>query len=155
MEKKQKIRELIEPILKEMNVNLFDCVYEKEDNMNFLRIFIEREDWSMDLDTCVEVSEKISLLLDEVSYLDDEYMLEVASPGVERELKNKNEYLKAVDKYILVKTNQKVNGEEEIHGQLIEITDKSLKLQLNFKGRIKVVEIDLENIKKANLSFKY
>ena len=57
-----------------MNVNLFDCVYEKEDN-NF-RIFIEREDWSMDLDTCVEVSEKISLLLDEVSYLDDEYMLE-------------------------------------------------------------------------------
>lgn len=155
MEKKQKIRELIEPILKEMNVNLFDCVYEKEDNMNFLRIFIEREDWSMDVDTCVEVSEKISLLLDEVSYLDDEYMLEVASPGVERELKNKNEYLKAVDKYILVKTNQKVNGEEEIHGQLIEITDKSLKLQLNFKGRIKVVEIDLENIKKANLSFKY
>ncbi len=149
------IRKLIEPILVEMKLELYDLVFEKEADRNFLRVLIEREDWTMDIDTCVEVSEKISLLLDDVDYLEEEYILEVASPGCERELKNIEDYLKVVSKYILVETNKPVNKETIIKGYLKKISENSLTLQLNLKGRIKLVEIEFENIKKANLSFKY
>ena len=63
----EKLKKIIEPVLEEMNLILYELKYEKEDNENYLRIFLEKEHDVMDLDTCVEASEKISLLLDKVS----------------------------------------------------------------------------------------
>ena len=63
----EKIKKIIEPILEEMNLILYELKYEKEDGENYLRIFLEKENEVMDLDTCVEASEKISLLLDKSS----------------------------------------------------------------------------------------
>ena len=60
----EKLKKIIEPVLEEMNLILYELKYEKEDNENYLRIFLEKEHDVMDLDTCVEASEKISLLLD-------------------------------------------------------------------------------------------
>ena len=55
-----RIKEAILPTLSEMNLSIYKIVYEKENGKNYLRIFLEKEDYSLDLDTCVIASEKIS-----------------------------------------------------------------------------------------------
>lgn len=149
-----KVKTLIMQILEEEKVNLFELVYEKEGNENYLRIFIERDDLTMDLDTCVSVSEKVSMLLDEADIIKDDYFLEVASPGVERPLK-KEEYSKAINKYILIETSEEVEGYQELTGYLTEVSDNSLKIEINLKGRLKVIEVPFDKIKQTRLSFKY
>ncbi len=149
-----KVKTLIMQVLEEEKVNLFELVYEKEGNENYLRIFIERDDLTMDLDTCVSVSEKVSMLLDEADIIKDDYFLEVASPGVERPLK-KEEYSKAINKYILIETSEEVEGYQELTGYLTEVSDNSLKIEINLKGRLKVVEVPFDKIKQTRLSFKY
>ena len=149
-----KVKTLIMQVLEEEKVNLFEIVYEKEGNENYLRIFIERDDLTMDLDTCVSVSEKVSMLLDEADIIKDDYFLEVASPGVERPLK-KEEYSKAINKYILIETSEEVEGYQELTGYLTEVSDNSLKIEINLKGRLKVVEVPFDKIKQTRLSFKY
>lgn len=150
----EKIKKIIEPVLKEMDLILYELKYEKEDNEMYLRIFLEKEHDVMDLDTCVEASEKISVLLDKEDPIPSEYYLEVASSGRERVFKEKQDYLDNIDKYILVDTSELVNGYDELVGYLKEVTDEGIKLEINLKGRIKVVDIPFKIIEKAHLTYK-
>ena len=150
----EKVEKIIEPVLKEMNLVLYELKYEKEDNEMYLRIFLEREHDVMDLDTCVEASEKISILLDKEDPIPSEYYLEVASSGRERVFKEKQDYLDNLDKYILVDTSELVSGYDELVGYLKEVTDEGIKLEINLKGRIKVVDIPFKIIEKAHLTYK-
>jgi hypothetical protein len=56
----EKIKNAILPTLSEMNLSIYKIVYEKENGKNYLRVFLEKEDYSLDLDTCVVASETIS-----------------------------------------------------------------------------------------------
>ena len=150
----EKIEKLIDPVLKEMNLVLYELKYEKEDNENYLRIFVEKENDVMDLDTCVEASEKISLLLDKEDPIPNEYYLEVASSGREKCFKTEADYQNAIDKYILVDTSELVNGYDELVGYLKEVTGEGINLEINLKGRIKVVYIPFKIIEKAHLTYK-
>lgn len=149
-----KIKALIDPVLKEMNLILYELKYEKEDGEDYLRIFLEKESDVMDLDTCVEASEKISLLLDKEDPIPNEYYLEVASSGREKIFSTLEDYKNSIDKYILVQTNELVNGYDELVGYLKEVSEESIKLEINLKGRIKVVDIPFKIIEKAHLTYK-
>jgi len=150
----EKIKKLIDPVLKEMNLILYELKYEKEDNENYLRIFVEKENDVMDLDTCVEASEKISLLLDKEDPIPNEYYLEVASSGREKCFVNEEDYKNAIDKYILVDTSELVSGYDELVGYLKEVTSEGINLEINLKGRIKTVYIPFKIIEKAHLTYK-
>lgn len=143
------------PIIKSCKVNLYDLIYEKENEENYLRIFIERDDFSMDLDTCVTVSEKISKVLDKYDLIKDDYFLEVASSGIERVLRNKEEYKKAINKYVYILLNEEILKKREYEGILINVEEDKLSLKINKVGKIKILEIPLNKIELIRLSFKF
>lgn len=72
------VRNLIEPIITEHNFILDEVLYEKEGNINFLRIVIDKNG-IVDLDDCVEVTQLINPLLDEKDLIKDNYILDVCS----------------------------------------------------------------------------
>lgn len=150
----EKLKKIVEPVIKEKNLILYDLKYEKEDNENYLRVLIEKEDDVMDLDTCVDVSETLSTLLDKEDPIPDEYYLEVTSSGREKELSKLEDYQKAVGKYILVLTSELVSGYDELVGDLKGVNEDGIELQINLKGRIKVVNIPFKIIEKAHLTYK-
>ncbi|MBR3891344.1 MAG: ribosome maturation factor RimP [Bacilli bacterium] len=150
----EKIKEAIEPIAKRLDVSIYKVVYEKENGKNYLRVFLEKEDYSLDLDTCVKASEAISPLLDELDPIEDEYFLEVASAG-ERELVTKEDFTRAINMYILVDVSERVLDYDELVGDLVKVNEDSIELKINLKGRMKVVTIPFNIIEKANLTFKF
>lgn len=150
----EKLKKIVEPVIKEKNLILYDLKYEKEDGENYLRVLIEKENDVMDLDTCVEVSEKVSELLDKEDPIPDEYYLEVTSSGREKEFEKLEDYKNAIGKYILVLTSELVSGYDELVGDLKDVDEEGIKLQINLKGRIKVVNIPFKIIEKAHLTYK-
>lgn len=150
----EKIKKAIIPTLNDMNLNIYKIVYEKENGKNYLRVFLEKEDYSLDLDTCVIASEKISKILDDIDPIQEEYFLEVASSG-ERELLSKEDYLKAINKYLLVDLTEQILGYDELVGDLVKVDDHSIDLKINLKGRIKIISIPFNIIEKACLTFKF
>ena len=150
----EKIKTAIEPIAKKLDVSIYKVVYEKENGKNYLRVFLEKEDYSLDLDTCVKASEAISPLLDELDPIEDEYFLEVASAG-ERELVTKEDFARAINMYVLVDVSERVLDYDELVGDLVKVNDDSIELKINLKGRMKVVTIPFNIIEKANLTFKF
>lgn len=73
-----KIKDLIEPIIKENNYILDQIVYEKEGSTNFLRVIIDKEPL-VDIEDCVKISRLINPILDEKDPIKENYILDVCS----------------------------------------------------------------------------
>lgn len=149
------IKELVEPILKKHDTFLYELTFVKENNEDYLRIFVDKVGASLDLDTCVAISEEISLLLDEKDLIPHEYILEVSSAGAERPLKNIEDYKNALEKDIWVVLKEPIDKFDEIIGVLKEATETGIILEYKFKTKTKKVEILFENIEEAITTVRF
>ena len=70
MEHNEKIKQLVSDVLGDELV-LYDVAWHQEGKNKILQIAIMRKDGTMDIDTCAEVSEKISAKLDEEDFIQD------------------------------------------------------------------------------------
>ena len=89
------LKNLIESHVRSLDYELYDLEYVKERRSNILRVMIDKKT-GIDIDDCVKVSETISALLDETDPIQDDYSLEVSSPGAERKLRNREEIKNAI-----------------------------------------------------------
>lgn len=154
-QQKQDLIKLIEPILVKNKVILYNLDYRKDKSNYVLEILIERANGAMDLDTCVQVSQELSILLDDIPFLKDEYTLEVASPGVERPLKSLEQFQKALGKYVYIKTKNPIDKYQEFFGDLKEVNPASLVLECRDKTRLKKITIEMSNIQDAMTTVKF
>lgn len=74
----EKVRKLIEEEVNKKGIEIDSIKYEKEGNNYFLKIVIDR-DTAIDIDTCVEITNIINPLLDEVDFINDSYILDVCT----------------------------------------------------------------------------
>ena len=150
-----KVKEVIKPALEKHNVNLYDVEFVKDNNDWFLRIYIENEDGTMDLDTCVDVSQDISIILDNEDPIDHIYVLEVSSPGAERPLLNSKHIEDSIGKYVSIIVKEPVEGYNELVGNLIAFDGEILDLEVKIKTRVKVIKIAYDNVEFAHLAVKF
>lgn len=150
-----KVNELIQDVLKEQNLTIYDLDFVKEGNEHILRILINNEEDNVDLDTCISASEAISKVLDKADPIDMEYMLEVASPGVERPLKTIDQYKKAVGSYIILQVKERVLDYDELVGDLKSVDETGIELEIRIKTRVKTVHIDFTNITNCMTTVKF
>jgi ribosome maturation factor RimP len=80
------VKELITPMADEMGYYLWDVEFVKEGADKYLRITIDNED-GITIEDCEKFHRAIDPLLDEADPISEAYILEVSSPGIERELK--------------------------------------------------------------------
>lgn len=78
MEIEKKIRELVEEKINKIGVRIDSIEYLKEGSNNFLRITIDSNN-PVDVDTCVEVTNIISPILDENDIIEESYILDISS----------------------------------------------------------------------------
>ena len=83
----EKVESLIKQKIEDLGYQLYDVQYVKEGQSYFLRVFIEKENGSIDLNDCEKVNDGINDLLDEASYIKEQYFLEVSSTGIEKVLR--------------------------------------------------------------------
>ncbi|MEK9197811.1 ribosome maturation factor RimP [Ureibacillus sp. 179-F W5.1 NHS] len=149
------IEELVTPILEELNLELVDIEFLKEGRNWFLRVYIDTPEGGIDIDQCAIVSERLSLVLDEKDPIEQNYYLEVSSPGAERPLKKESDFKKAVGKFIYVKTYEPIKDMKEFQGYLRAYTEQGLELEIRIKTRKMTIFIEKEKIAKARLAIDF
>ena len=113
------VTELVEPIVEELGLVLWDVRYEKEGASWFLRIFIDGEE-GVDINDCEKVSRAIDPVLDEADPIPDSYYLEVSSPGVERDLVRDWHFESFLGERIKLHLIREQNGLRDLEGILTE-----------------------------------
>ena len=144
---KDKIEELVLPYLNENGLSLYDVEWVKEFGYQILRVSVDKKG-GIDSDTLALVNNYLSEKLDEFEKdMPSDYMLEVSSPGAEKELRNAEEVSDSVGMKVNVKTEK-----EELEGKLLSFENNELLISINLKGRIKKITINYDDIKKIRLA---
>ncbi|MDM5332763.1 ribosome maturation factor RimP [Ureibacillus composti] len=149
------IEQLVTPILEELNLELVDIEFVKEGRNWFLRIYIDTPEGGIDIDQCALVSERLSVLLDENDPIEQNYYLEVSSPGAERPLKKESDFEKAVGKFIYVKTYEPIKDLKEFQGYLTAYTEQGLEMEVRIKTRKIKLLVEKEKVAKARLAIDF
>ena len=92
------VEEIPAKLLEGSDIELVAVEYVKEKNW-YLRVFIDKEG-GIDIDDCSELSGKLEDILDERDLIPTSYMLEVSSPGLDRELKKERDFQREMGKSI-------------------------------------------------------
>ena len=150
-----KLEELLEQRLEDKISNMgFTIEYienVKEAGQNIVRIVLDKEGGNISIDDCEMVSRGIEDDVDKL--IKNEYVLEVSSPGLERQLKNIKLYKKYLGKEIYIKLFKKIQNMKEIIGILEDVNEQ------NNTIKIKKLEIELEisiaDISSAHTTYDY
>tara|TARA_B100001971_G_C18268008_1_gene596112 strand:- start:46152 stop:46652 length:501 start_codon:yes stop_codon:yes gene_type:complete len=132
------------------NLELYDMEYVK--GSKTLRVYVcNKETKNAVIEDCVEVDRAFTPFVEEADWIPDDFVLEVSSPGVYRNLKTKEHFDAALNENIQVRLKpgqaKKYNSKKTLGGVLEEFNNDKLKIS-NDDGEM---EIAFEDIAKANL----
>ena len=105
----EKVREIITPTADELGYYLWDVEYVKEGADFILRVTIDSDE-GIGIDDCETMSRAIDPILDEHDPIPDQYLLEVSSPGIERELTRDDHFDLCVGEKVEVRLFAPVDG---------------------------------------------
>jgi ribosome maturation factor RimP len=123
------VAEMVEPFLQQHSFELVDVEYIKEGSNWYLRVYVDKEN-GIDVEDCGNVSQYLSARLDESDPIPDAYFLEVSSPGAERPLKKPEDFMKAINQYVLITTYEQFEGMKEFEGTLIAYSNEQLTIKV-------------------------
>lgn len=110
------VEKIAEEILANTDYELVDVEYVKERDW-FLRVYIDKEG-GIGLDDCQEVSGLLDEKLEELNVINDRYILEVSSPGLDRALKKEKDFKREMGKLVDITLYKAIDGEKMITGKL-------------------------------------
>lgn len=117
--------EIIEPAASELGLEIWDIRFLKEGADWYLRVFIDKPG-GVSIDDCVNLSRAIDKPLDEADFITQSYILEVSSPGVERELKTPRHFERCLGERVKLKTIRPVDGVREFSGVLTDYDSSNI-----------------------------
>ena len=153
MENTEKLKSLLEPVLQQCGVRLYEINWLGSEHT--LQVSIMKEDGTMDLDTCADVSSGVSDVLDQADPIGSEYTLEVCSPGAEREIRDLDELRHMPHAYVCVHLKEPVKKMMELTGEIESIDENDVvTLAYRDKAVLRRVQFGLDNIEKIRLAVK-
>ena len=124
----QKVLPYMEPITAECGVELADLEFVKEGANWYLRVYIDKEG-GVTIDDCEAVSRALEAKLDEADPIEQAYILEVSSPGIDRPLKKEEDFVKYQGEMIDVKLYKAQEGRKQFQGKLLGLADGVVSLE--------------------------
>lgn len=123
-----KVLPLLEPIVEANGLELVDLEFVKEGVNWYLRVYIDKEG-GVNIDDCELVSRTLEAKLDEKDPIEQAYILEVSSPGIDRPLKKEADFVKYQGEIIDVKLYKAQDGSKQYQGRLLGLTDGMLSIE--------------------------
>lgn len=121
-----KLRAIVEDYLKDNNFILVDLIYRYEGNKLILRILADRPEGGIPVEDCASVNNDIGRIFEEKDLIKGSYLLEVSSPGLDRPLKTKDDFLRCLNRRARFFFNEQVNGKFELTGIIKKAEDDKI-----------------------------
>jgi ribosome maturation factor RimP len=137
-----KVKALIANLLQDNEIELVEMTYRREAGGMVLRLFVEKEG-GITIDDCARLNERIGEILDTEDVMPEQYILEVSSPGLDRSLKTRRDFERAMGKEIRVHTYEPVADKRDHEGVVTAVDDVSV--------TVGGIAIRLDKVAKAKL----
>ena len=137
------LQELLAPVVAASGLELDSVTRTRSDAMPLLRVVVEAPIGAagIDSDTLADVSRAVSKALDAADPIDGEYLLEVSTPGAERELTKVGHWKRQVGRLVRVK----LRAGGYVSGRVIDAGETSATIDVDGEA----TTIDYQDMRKA------
>ncbi|MDF6045225.1 ribosome maturation factor RimP [Streptomyces sp. JH14] len=149
----ERLRGLLEPLVSAKELDLEEIEVSRAGRRRVLRIVVDSDE-GVELDACAELSRAISEKLDETDAMgEDEYVLEVSSPGADRPLTEHRNYVRATGRLVRLQ----LHGNGELVARIMAVDDDGLDLEVpGVKGRKPTARrVAFDEIAKARVEIEF
>ena len=147
------IEDLVGEILPE-ELEIVDTEYVKEGGDYYLRIFLDRkaEGEYLSMTDCHKATTIINEMLDEKDPIENQYILEVSSPGLDRTLKKDRDFIREKGKQVEVKLYKARDGRKEYEGERVGLNSEGL---IEIKDRDHILVFDRKDVAIIRLKIEF
>ncbi len=153
---KKKITDIIEEIsedfLAQNGLELYNCEFVKEGRDWFLRVYIDKTaalSQYVSTDDCEKVSRFLSAELDRLDPIEQNYYLEVSSPGMDRALLKDRDFQRFSGEIVDVSLYKALDGKKTYQGRLLGIENEKIIIT---DEKDKRIEFPREQVAKTKLA---
>ena len=125
MQPLEQIRAIAERVARSRGLEIWDIQSRRETNGHVVRVFIDRpgpaatpED-SVSIEDCEQVNREIGTILDVEDPLPFTYTLEVSSPGLDRPLRDADDYRRFAGRLAKIVVREPVDNQKAFEGRLL------------------------------------
>ncbi|OHV80655.1 ribosome maturation factor RimP [Ensifer sp. LCM 4579] len=124
----RRVADIVEPVLVQMGFRLVRVRLSGQNGLT-LQIMTERNDGTMTVEDCEEVSKAISPVLDVEDPIDKAYHLEVSSPGIDRPMVRKSDFIRWQGHLMKCETSVMVDGRKRFRGKIVSVDEEDFRLE--------------------------
>lgn len=141
MEITERVRGIAERVARSRGLEVWDVQGRREAIGFVVRVYIDRPgpansaEESVSIEDCAEVSRELGTILDVEDPLPVTYTLEVSSPGLDRPLRNANDYRRFVGRLAKIVVAKPVDNQKAFEGRLQGVEDDAVLLETG-KGKL-------------------
>lgn len=143
----ERIRSIAEAAANANNVEFVHCEVVGAKRNQTVRVYIDKPG-GVTVEDCASVSRSMDEALDADDFLPSAYLLEVSSPGLERELYSIEDFGKFTGQKVKVKIAEALNGQKVFIGQIAGVDGGEIVLSEKTHGEIR---FPYSQVVKANL----
>ena len=145
---KHYLTDIIEPTVNDLGYEVVRILTIGDSNPT-LQIMIEHKDYTKEItvDDCATVSRALSNMLDEKDPIENKYVLEISSPGLDRPLTKLEHFARYIDYMIKLETTEIVEKRKRFKGIIKNVSDNIITLEMEDT----LYTIAFENIAKAKI----
>jgi ribosome maturation factor RimP len=154
----ERIRGIAGRIASAHGLDIFDVTLRREGGGEVLRVVLDRpgpaatSDDSVSIADCERVSQELSTILDVEDVLPRAYTLEVSSPGLDRPLRNADDFRRFVGRAAKIVTREPVERQTAFKGRLRGVDGDDVLFE---KEGGKEVRLPLSLINRARLDVEF
>ncbi|MCR4268732.1 ribosome maturation factor RimP [Nitratireductor sp. ZSWI3] len=123
-----RVAAIVAPVLGAIGYRLVRVRMTAQDGAT-LQVMAERPDGTMTVEDCEEVSRALSPALDVEDPIDTAYQLEVSSPGIDRPLVRKSDFVAAAGHLVKIETAVLLEGRKRFRGFVVECDDETVTIE--------------------------
>ncbi|GHD98446.1 ribosome maturation protein RimP [Defluviimonas sp. 20V17] len=116
-----------------------------------LQIMADRPEGGIEVDDCAAISTAVSAVLDVEDPLDDAYVLEVSSPGIDRPLTRLKDFDVWEGYEARIETTELIDGQRRFKGVLRGTEDQDVLVEIESQGETVTIGLDFDWLSDAKL----
>ena len=124
---KIKIQELSNKVFQEAGMDLVDLKITGHKNDIHIEITADKPSGGINIRECAILNKALVALIEQENFLPPEiFSLELSSPGLDRPLVTRKDFMRVIGQELYIWLNDAVAGKKEVQGILTELSDSSL-----------------------------
>ena len=128
---------LIAPMLAARRVEPVELTYRRAGPQAVLRLLVDTAA-GITVQACTELSRAIGAVLDEHDAIPERYVLEVASPGLDRPLRSGRDFERVIGRRVALQLSEPVAGLRELAGTVVSVGDALVTVRLDRGDALRV-----------------